>query len=181
MISHMTVKWSGLSVCVPITELIPFINIKNLLIAKCYWEEKEEGKVPSRANAGKNKLCVALLDSEDHNPRSALTGNFQYQLFSCLTGSQKQNNYKKCITDKKRGGCECECECVFSRWGREQGVCYCVSEVILIVVTSNSINGHVSDQLQWLTGFREPLSPPFSVTDIILVWKMSMAIGVNVG
>ena len=40
------------------------------------------------------------------------------------------------------------CVCVFSRWGREQGVCYCVSEVILIVVTSNSINGHVSDQLQ---------------------------------
>ena len=104
MISHMTVKWSGLSVCVPITELIPFINIKNLLIAKCYWEEKEEGKVPSRANAGKNKLCVALLDSEDLKPRSALTGNFQYQLFSCLTSSQKQNNYKKCITDKKRGG-----------------------------------------------------------------------------
>ena len=78
--------------------------------------------MPSRANAGKNKLCVALLDSEDLKPRSALTGNFQYQLFSCLTGSQKQNNYKKCITDKKRGGggggCECECECVC--------VCVCV-------------------------------------------------------
>ena len=76
MISRMSVKWSGLSVCVQITELIPFISIKNLLIAKCYWEEKEEGRVPSRANAGKNKLCVELLNSEDLNPRSALTSNF---------------------------------------------------------------------------------------------------------